>query len=393
MNILIVDDDQDTRRLLEKRIQALGHQVETAEDGEEAWGKISNFQFQLILTDWLMPKVDGLELCKRIRSAQFPHYTYLILGTSKNTKQDLVEGLDAGADDFIPKPYNKYELQAKLTVGARIISLETTLDKQKKQLQLALSKIEEDLEKASSVQRGLLPKENVSIPKLDCKWLFRPCDFTGGDTLHVNQIDEHEVALYMVDVAGHGLAAAMQTMAIQKFLAPSSRDNRPLLNSFHLSSSISPAAIARELNIIFSNEDDTSPYFTMVYGIIDWRSQELRFTQAGHPHPILISQSGEAQLLGDGGFAVGMFEEAVYEDVTVSLNKGDRLYFYSDGITECENSSEEQFGEERLIRVLQTHHHQPLENLIHALESELMDWNNHKSFDDDVSLLSIEIKE
>ena len=125
MKILIVEDDQISRRLLEAFLCDWGYQVQVTMDGSEAWDEIQKPEApSLVISDWMMPNMDGLELCGRIRKMERPGYTYFIILTAKGRKEDLIKGLEAGADDFLIKPFDREEMKYRIRIGERIIKLE-----------------------------------------------------------------------------------------------------------------------------------------------------------------------------------------------------------------------------------------------------------------------------
>ena len=124
MKILIADDDPLSRELLSSTLKNQGHYVIAAENGQDAWEIfLQRNSIQALITDWLMPHIDGLELCRLVRSLRRPHYTYIILLTNLRGKQKYLQGLDAGADDFMSKPLEPDLLQARLQVAERILEL------------------------------------------------------------------------------------------------------------------------------------------------------------------------------------------------------------------------------------------------------------------------------
>jgi sigma-B regulation protein RsbU (phosphoserine phosphatase) len=127
MKILIAEDDPILRQLLEKKLELWGHEMRVAENGEQAWDILQTQDVRFLIADWMMPVMDGLELCRRIRSER-SSYVYMILLTGKDRKEDAVKGLDAGADDYIRKPFEWDELRARIRAGERILGL---LDKVK----------------------------------------------------------------------------------------------------------------------------------------------------------------------------------------------------------------------------------------------------------------------
>ena len=129
MKVLIADDDAVSRRLLQSYLQKWGYDVTAGQNGAEAWRLFESGSFPVVITDWMMPEMDGVELVRRIRagSANRPGYVYAILLTAKSQKEDLVEGMEAGADDFLTKPFDRDELRVRLRAGERIILLEQSL--------------------------------------------------------------------------------------------------------------------------------------------------------------------------------------------------------------------------------------------------------------------------
>jgi len=124
MKILVAEDDRDSRELLTWILQKLGYQVVAAENGKEAWEVFRRGRFRLVISDVLMPELDGLELCRRIRNHQQSKYTYVMIMTALIGKKDYLEGMEAGADDFVTKPFDPDELKARLRVAERIISFQ-----------------------------------------------------------------------------------------------------------------------------------------------------------------------------------------------------------------------------------------------------------------------------
>ncbi len=137
MKVLVAEDDFVSRKIMTRLLENEGYEVFSAANGEEAWNVIEQEDVRLVISDWIMPELDGLALCRRLRKANLQKYVYVIIVTAKNHTEDLIEGLEAGADDFIYKPINKAELLVKLKVGRRIIELESELFEKNKELRKA----------------------------------------------------------------------------------------------------------------------------------------------------------------------------------------------------------------------------------------------------------------
>jgi two-component system, NtrC family, sensor kinase len=135
MKVLVADDEAISRKLLSNYLQKWGHEVVVAEDGAQAWELFEGGEFRIVLSDWMMPEVDGLELIRRIRAHDTVGYVYVILLTAKAQKEDVVEGMEAGADDFVAKPFDRDELRVRLWEGERMIQLHQTLAERNRDLQ------------------------------------------------------------------------------------------------------------------------------------------------------------------------------------------------------------------------------------------------------------------
>ena len=393
MRILIVDDDEEIRILLSRTLNKWGHEVITASDGVEAWHILHKGSISFVISDWMMPKMDGIELCKRIRSANFDRYIYVILLTAREDKHDLVKGMESGADDFVVKPFNKGELNVRIRAGERILKLQQDLEQRNTKLSEAYSIISKDLETAANMQKSLLPDASLTISEFVFDWLFCPCSFVAGDIFNFFNIDDDHICFYMLDVAGHGVSAAMLSVTLSKILTPSHQISQPLKYFVPVPPHYEitpPAMVMQELNKRFQNGNDAMEYFTMIYGIIDARSDRITMSQAGHPSPIYVQRGAKATFVGTGGFPVGMITDVEYEEHTIDFKVGDRLFIYSDGVTECTNAKNKQFSDEYLVNVLEEWKNLPLKELLIGLEQRLINWKGSRDYEDDVSLLAIE---
>jgi len=165
MRILLVDDDLPTRHLLAAMLQKSGHEIVHANDGIEAWEILINNKISIVISDWQMPRMDGVELCRKLRAAELSHYIYVILITGRNQTNDLIIAMEAGADDFLTKPIQARELKVRIKAGQRVLSMENKLTKKNLELQHANQSLESyqqrinrDLEAAAKIQQDLLPQ-------------------------------------------------------------------------------------------------------------------------------------------------------------------------------------------------------------------------------------------
>lgn len=392
MRILVADDVAVNRLLLSRTLQRWGHSVVSVADGSEAWEALQKEQFSFVISDWIMPRMSGIDLCRQIRAAGFSSYVYVILLTSLGHSNEIVEGLEAGADDFIHKPFNEDELRARVQAGERVVALERGLLESHAQLKQAYATLQEDLLAASQMQRELLPLPNIAVPGLHCAWFFCPHTFVAGDAFNVHRLDEQHIGFYTIDVAGHGVAAAMQSVTLSRVLSPLPGQDSLLKLTIPEPPHYllyPPEIVVRNLNERFQSDTDTMRYFTMVYGILDLVRNRVRLTQAGHPAP--LHQRGQTVTpIGLGGYPIGILPGASYESHEFDFLPGDRLVLYSDGVTECENLRGVEYSVERLATVLREKRRVPLWTAINDIECDLRQWRGSETFDDDVTLFAIE---
>ena len=189
MKILVVDDDISVRLYLENILKKANHDVLICDNGLDAWNIIKTQEINLLVTDWMMPGLSGVELCNKIRNELISsHYIYIILLTGKTERDDCTEGYAAGADDFISKPVATKELHVRIKAAQRVLKLEQQLVQQNQKLELANKEIsynyqhiKQDLEAAAKLQQALLPKSSNTFLPVNIAWDFRPADDLAGD--------------------------------------------------------------------------------------------------------------------------------------------------------------------------------------------------------------------
>jgi sigma-B regulation protein RsbU (phosphoserine phosphatase) len=397
MKILIADDSEDMQMLLTQYLRQWGHTVVIAQNGAEALHILEETDIQFVISDWSMPLISGEELCRTVREKMdLKRYIYIILLTAKQEKQDLVTGMEAGADDFIRKPFNKEELRVRIRAGERTLQMEKMLAEQNNQLKEAQAALRDDLEAAAQVQRNLLPnpkEQPFANAGYRFDWLYTPAAFLGGDTCNVLRLDKTHAGFYMIDVAGHGIPAALKTVMLSQTLSAANGQTGLLKDdiSYAPHCFIRPAAeVLFELNNLSQNETDAMHYFTMIYGVLDVETGHTVISQAGHPAAILLHSDTSMEMMDAGGVPVGMLEGMTYDESEFMLTSGDRIILYTDGVTECENVLGEQFTLERFQVLLREHGQKPLNDMIAAIRQALVAWRGSTGFDDDVSILVIE---
>jgi sigma-B regulation protein RsbU (phosphoserine phosphatase) len=399
MQILIADDDKIARSVLQFQLENWGYTVLTAENGAQAWDLLQRHDCSILITDWCMPEMDGLELLQKLRSSQLAHYVYAILLTSRSERKSLITGLTTGADDFLTKPVDQDELKVRLQPARRISELERRLDTQRQELEVrnaelseANTRMQQDLLAAAKIQQSFLPTSARSSTDLSFDWHYSPCHELGGDMLNVLDLDDEHLGIYLLDVSGHGVQAALLAVTACRFLSPH-RDASSVLWQSRVGSDDydlrSPAAMLQLLNQRMLGQSLGEQFFTLLYGVLNRNTGEFRYANAGHPSPLWLSARGRATFLPGDGLPIGI-AESEYDEHQLQLGSGDRLLFYSDGIIESMNGDGQTFGQERLLQSVCSSFRQPFESTLPYLLDKLQIWCDKTPHHDDLSLLAMQ---
>jgi sigma-B regulation protein RsbU (phosphoserine phosphatase) len=248
--------------------------------------------------------------------------------------------------------------------------------------------LQHDLRLAARVQRALLPPAEVQVETLRVAHSFHPCEDLAGDSVGVVPLPENRLALYVLDVSGHGVGAALLSFTLTHLLSPTMEGALISENRGSGACVVPPSRVAEQLNRQFPM-DRTRQYFTLVYGVIDPSSGRFTYVVAGHPAPVLMPRAGAPVPVAGGGLPIGMMDDAVFEEEHLTLGFGDRLYFYTDGTIEALNAGEEEFGQERLLSEFARCRDYPLRTGLDRVAAAVRDWCRG-SLKDDVSLLGVE---
>jgi PAS domain S-box-containing protein len=255
-------------------------------------------------------------------------------------------------------------------------------------LRRAKAALDHDLKLAARVQQALLPPASLQLEGLDIASVMSPCTDLAGDAVGVLRLPRRQVGLYMLDVSGHGVGAALLSFTLNHMLSPAAEGALLIEDSGQELVVVAPSRVAERLNRQFPM-DRTRQYFTLVYGVFDPAHGRFSYVIAGHPAPIVLPRLGPAVPLQGGGLPIGMIEHAPFDDEAVTLQPGDRLYFYTDGVIEALNESEQEFGHARLMIEIERLRGHPLRQGLDVIAEIIIGWSG-SNLADDVSLLAIE---
>ncbi len=358
--VLVVDDSRLQRRILVASLKKWGFQVLEADNGHAALEICANEPPDLVLSDWVMPGMSGLEFCRAFRALNREQYSYFILLTSKSEKQEVARGLDAGADDFLIKPLEADELRARISAGARILDMQRELSEKNRliesaleDLKLAHDAIDKDLIQARKIQESLVPELTRDVGKSRVSVLLKPCGHIGGDLVGMFSPGVNRLGFYSIDVSGHGITSAMMTARLGGYLSSKHFEQNVAMekrfDKFY--ALLPPEQVAEMLNSRLMADAGIEEYFTMVYAIVDLRNGHLKMVQAGHPHPLLLRGDGSTEFLGEGGLPIGLLPDATFQRIETYMKPGEKLLLYSDGFTECSMADGSLLEEEGLRKM------------------------------------------
>ncbi len=395
--ILVVDDNDNNRDMLSRRLIRAGYNAKTANGGPQALELLAKEPFDLILLDIEMPVMNGFEVLRRVRQTHPATKLPIIIATAHDDREKVIEALKLGANDFVAKPIDfpvvlarvQTQLSLKLSVD-RIIALEDDLRNRNVLLERANKRMSHSLQLASRMQQSLLPSGPVCVPGVQFAWTYQPCDELAGDILNVFPIGETHVAFYLLDVSGHGVPAALLSTTLSRVLAPV--PGQASLVERKTPAGMQPRrarTVVEELNRRFPMTGDQGQYFTLFYAVLELATRELTFVNAGHPPPLHLPKAGEKTHLDSGGFAVGWVDGVDYDEASVVLQPGDRLLLYSDGLTETMNATDEQFGVERLESLFASPGE--IQARLDSLLKQTAEFRGNQPVADDISALALEV--
>ncbi len=400
--VLVVDDDANNRDLLSRRLRKVGYEAQIGQDGQHALALIGEQSFDVVLLDVMMPGLDGFEVLKIIREHYPATDLPIIMATAKDESEDVIHALGLGANDYVTKPLDfpvvvaRIQTQISLKRAVeKVRQLERRLAERNLDLEEANARMSRDLRAAARIQESLLPRSSPDVPGLGFAWAFRPCDELAGDGLSAIKLDDHRVALYVLDVSGHGVASSLMSVSVGRLLTPPGDASSILIKGGEGEDRLEPLApadVATRLNRMFPFEIATEQYFTLVYGVLDVSTGDFRYTLAGHPGPVLVTGDGKARILPGRGYPIGLADgPKPYNEWGVRLNPGDRLYLYSDGIPEAVSPDGQPFGIDRMLEIITGSGLEPLCGAVNDLVSEVENWSGATSVRDDVSILAVEV--
>ena len=391
-SILAVDDTPANLQVLAGMLKDRGYKVRPVPSGKLALLAARRDPPDLILLDINMPEMNGYEVCEHLKADDNLKGIPVIFISALTEQLDKVKAFGKGGVDYITKPFQIEELHARVATHLKLRRLQLEVEETNARLAKANGRMSRDLKAAAKIQETFLPRELPRIPGVDFAWVYRPCDELAGDGLNVIPLGDGKVGLYILDVSGHGVASALLSVTLSRLLSPPSDPSSILIrvgaapDRFDITP---PAEVASRLNRLFPFDLATEQFATMIYGILNSATREFRFVSAGHPGAVHLPAGGDPLILESQGFPIGLADEA-YEERSICLGPGDRLYLYSDGVPEATGLSGKQFGNAQLLEMIGRGRSEPLQESVATLLREVARWHGPESLEDDISILAAE---
>lgn len=374
---LVVDDDAVNRMILEGMLKESGYKVITAGDGQEAIQQYVDHQPDVILMDIMMPVLDGYQATKQIKALAGEHYVPIIFLTAVTDEEELARCVKVGGDDFLTKPYSKVIIMAKVEALTRMSELYATTQRQRDEIDIHNEQMLAEQKVAKKIYSRLVHDGCLDTPNL--KYILSPLSIFNGDILLAACTPSGGLNILLGDATGHGLPAAIGAVPVSDLFYELTENGATV------------DEIVLEINSKLKNI--LPPEFFFCVSVCNFSSDYRLFTlwHGGLPD-VLIYSAEERRLkhiVTSTNFPLGVVSnDRLKTDVQVfDLNQGDRVYLYSDGITETRNTDREEFGEERLLRCF-TRDKSADQMFSHILETVNVFRGDEKQ-SDDLTLLEI----
>jgi len=378
--ILVVDDEADLELLINmnfrKEIRKEIYAFEFARNGKEALAVLEKHpDIEVVLSDINMPEMDGLSLLAKINE-RYPLIRTVIISAYGDTA-NIRTALNRGAFDFITKPVDLEDLGLTLAKTLNAVEERKTAKQQEEQL----IGLKYELDAATRIQTTILPREFPPYPdrqEIELHARMDPAKEVGGDFYDFYWVSENELGFAVGDVSGKGMPAAL-------FMAVS----RTFVKATALTG-LSPADCMTRVNKSLCKESIIEMFVTLFFGILDIRTGNIRYCSAGHNPPMLINQKGEVyETDNTGGIMLAGMPMATFKEGEMTLEKGDMLVLFTDGISEAFDMEEEEYGEIRMMQVLKQATSMNCSETIEALFKDVETFAGEAVQSDDRTVLAL----
>ena len=381
--ILLVDDEPFNLDYLEQELEDLNYEILTASNGQEALEKIQNDLPDLVLLDIMMPIMDGFAVLEKVKADPVTRSIPIIVISANSDLQSIVRGIEKGAEDYLPKPFEPTILHARITS-----SLEKKILRDKEKLYL--QSLERELNIARDIQAEFLPFEMPQAQGWEIAAYFKAASEVAGDFYDAFSLPDGNVICVIGDVCGKGVGAALFMTLFRSLIRATC-----LSGNFAGEGDANPASPAERLlhaiqftnNYVAYTHESSNMFATVFICLIDVQNHMLHYINGGNDKPFLLRTDGTLEELATTGPAVGAIENSKYRVIQIPLQAGDILLAFTDGIPDSQNPAGEFYGRERASIFMRKH--KTVESVVRAIGDDLMQFaGNEKQFDD-ITLLAV----
>lgn len=370
MHVLVVDDDPTTVKVLSLLCKGRGHTVAEASDAVMAWDQFRTRPPALILLDWLLPGTDGVTLCRQLRAEPGGDRPVIVMVTGQDQPAHLQEMLDAGADDYMPKPIQSAHFAVRMTIAERRAAQRDQYQKTSAELARRRG---DALKLGADIQRTfLLGQVPAGFPGLEIAASAAAAQEVSGDFYDFwTHPEERALDVVVGDVAGKGVAAALLGAAVKAQLV---RALGELALGSHSDGAPGPLAVVERVRQAMTADlRGVAQYFTLVLARVDLAAGALSFVNCGHP-PVLVLRAAEpaCEFLNKHDAPVGFPDPDPLSVHTVPLGPGDICVLYSDGVTEARRGGTwegDEFGGARLAELVQSQRNEPAADVLAQVQA------------------------
>lgn len=380
------------------QLMAAGYAAQLEKPGDGLYERIVRHSPGLVVFDGETDLETSLEIARRLEHL----WVHRIVAISQETLGRLPPTWLDTFDDILPMPIRPTEFQARLAVAERLYKLENRLRRSNSHVEEAdkiIARVNrqmlQDQYVVAKIQTALLPSSLPAISEAEFAWTYKPRAEVAGDGLNVFRLDEAHVGFYVLDVSGSGTPAALLSVLLSRQISPfpvQSTLLKSLVNDAPGYRLNPPSEVLSELNRTFPFDSERIQFFTMFYGILNIKTGNLRYAVAGHPLPVLTHAGMPPRYLIGGGYPIGFVDDAVYEEHQIDLCHGDRLFVFTDGLSEAHDESGRQFGPFAMLQTLVDIDACDLKDNVLKLFSAAEAWCGKEGFHDDVSLLAVGLR-
>jgi sigma-B regulation protein RsbU (phosphoserine phosphatase) len=377
--LLIVDNDQLSRDILSRNLKREGYVIETEADGPHALERLGEEKFDLVLWEVTLPGLNGFDVLTRIKKDAALQHIPVVLLSEQTETENVIRCLESGAEDYLSKPFNPALLKARIRGCMERKALRDQEQRLLTTIKTQQERLTSELNEASAYLRSLLPAPTSEPFAID--WRFIPSSELGGDSFGYRWIDDDHFALYLLDVCGHGVGAALLSVAALNVLRSGSMPGTDFRN---------PSEVLRAVNRAFPMEEQNNRYFTLWYGVYQRSTRKITYASGGHP-PALLVVPGEAtpKKLAAKGMMIGGIPGSRYVAQSSEVPPGSRLFLFCDGAYELTGADGRPYTYDEFAAVLaKLSANIPVD--MDGLVAQIRALNDSRPLDDDLSLITIQ---